>query len=326
LSYQSQRNYMPHLDTFQIALPNGESVIIVDIHSLAFVPQKQMLLQPRDVKLQLDSPMLIWADCNLIGKEKLVAVGWSQTMLTMIVEFCYADGTYGCIAELDLTPCPCADGGWGIWYGGTNTCALQFLGEAYDRHEIDQVYFDLVNSDVLMMGGTEFVPDPYNKRAILSDSPFVRIPEDAVCTVANPNLPVSQIGAPFRMGHGSPVRTTDNANLFAGSQLECVKARYRFETYFCALLAEDASIVPDVNRAPAFAKIKWGLDFAANITGTFIHREWYRIGPVRIRETGARQTEYNRLDGSRIVRKHGVPCNQGNRGVVFDYRLLNSFW
>lgn len=315
---------MPLVDNFQIALQNSTSKLDVEIYTAAYVPQRQMMLTLQDPRLQLESPMLFWADCKLIGNEKIVAVGWCQTMKTMIVEFCYSTQTHGCVAELNLIPCPCADGGYGIWYGGTNTAALQFLGSGYNKHETDAIYFGYVNNSVLQEGGTEFEQTPDKKRVILSDSPFVNIPEDAICAVTNRNLPAAIMGRPFSMGHGTPVRTDDNTNLLAGSQLECVKARYRFTTYLCALVTDNPGETANITHAPAYAKIGWGIELSAYITATQIRKQWERIGPVVIRNIGAKMTEYFRMNGEIVQRRHGLPCNQGNRTVVFDYRLLNS--
>lgn len=317
------------LDEFVVDVPNGSSVIGVKLYASTQPRQHQALLRVQDARLQLEAPMVFWADCTLVAhknKQEIVAVGWAQTMTTTIVEFCYSTPTHGCVAELDLTPSPCADGGYGIWYGGTNTSALQFLGPAYTNHNRDAMFFQMYNQHVLDSDGSAFDLQIDRKRAIMSDSPFIAIPEAARCKVSNPNLPVSLVGAPFSLGHGAPTRTTDNSPLLANAQLECVKASYRFTTYFCALASEDASAVPDLTQAKAFAEIKWAADYGANIIGVVNRKNWQMTGPLKIRDTGARRTQYTRKDGQKINRCPGAPCNHGNRGVVFDYRQLPLFY
>lgn len=317
------------LDEFVVDVPNSGSTIAVKLYSSLQSRQHQLVLRQQDARLQLDGPMLFWADCTLTAhknQQEVVAVGWAQTMTKTIVEFCYSTATHGCVAELDLTPSPCADGGQGIWYGGPNTAALQFLGSSYANHDRDVVYFDAVNFDVRGSGGDAFQQQAYSKRAILSDAPFIAIPEQAFCLVRNPNLPVSQIGSNFSMGRGSPMRTADNTALLANAQLECVKARYKFKTYLCALAAQDASTVPDLVQAYAFAEILWEADYCANMTGLVIRKQWDMTGPLKVRDTGAKVTQYARKDGQQIQRCAGPACNLGRRGVVFDYRQLTLFY
>ena len=317
------------LDQFEVDVPNSGSRLAVKLYASRPPRQLQLALRPQDGRLQLDRPMLFWADCTLVAHQNnndVVAVGWAQTMTTTLVEFCYSTPTHGCVAELDLIPNPCADGGQGIWYGGTNTAALQFLGSAYADHDRDEVYFNLINNSVLEDGGTEFQQQAQSKRTILSDSPFIMLPEQANCRTSSQHLPVALAGSPFSMGRGSPVRTTDNSQLLANAQLECVKARYRFKTYFCALTTNNAAAVPGLTQAYAFAEILWGADYTANLTGIAIRRQWAMSGPIKIRDAGVQVTQYTRKDGQQHTRCPGVPCNQGNRGVEFDYRQLALFY
>ena len=308
---------MPLLHEFKIKLPRWRTYLTGKLYTSPNRTQLLPLVRIGDNRIGINAPVLFWADCSLSRNYNLLAVGFSQVMTKMNVEFIYTMPNQDCIAELNLQAMPCNDGGHGIWYSTRPGVALQILGESYPniQHTNDKIFYDIFNPAVITAGGDPTFPySKTSKRVMLSDSPFINLPEDGVCDATNTKIPAAPMGTHIILARNAPT-LQNNTPLIANSQLAWVKGRYTFETKLCLITQANMVGVANSLQASAIASIHWELNISAPFAQVRHLRDWSQVGPMRILQTGSRIISSKTVQSEAINRVAGVPCNLRNRSV-----------